>query len=292
MCVCILKIIIFRNVIMLEKRNRSYVFTYFYCDEATKRWIRTMSQTKGISYMVCGDEVCPTTQRPHLQGYIRWVSAKTFKAAKKWFCLDKIHIEVAKGNDFHNQKYCSKENLFLEVGEPTKQGKRTDIERAIDIVKNTNSVASVLEEVNNYQAVRHCELYLKYKEPKRIIAPIEVIWIYGKSGTGKTRKVYDDNPSEDIFRPVSYKWWEGYDGQKTVLIDDIRRDFCKFHELLKLLDIYPFRVETKGGSRQVQFTKIYITAPYTPSNMWVNHVEEDLYQLNRRITHLVNIDEL
>ena len=164
------------------------------------------------------------------------------------------------GNAHQNQKYCSKDNnLLLEIGTPHKQGKRSDIARAVDIVKETSSVAAVCDEIMNYQAVRHAELYLKYKEKKRPVQPIQVIWIYGSSGKGKTKKVYDDNKDEDIFTPINFKWWEGYDGHKTVLIDDIRKDFCKFHELLKLLDIYPFRVETKGGSRQVQFNKLYIT---------------------------------
>lgn len=276
-----------------EKKCRAYVFTYFYPDESMTRWIKGLSLRKGIAYMVCGKEICPTTKKEHLQGYIRWTNAKTWKAAKKWFELDKIHIEYAKGNDFHNQDYCLKENKFLEIGEPTKQGKRTDIERAVSIVKKTNSIASVLEEVNNYQAVRHCELYMKYKEKARDIAPIEVIWIYGSSGKGKTRKVYDDNPSENIFTPINYKWWEGYDAHEVVLIDDIRRDFCLFKELLKLTDIYPFRVETKGGSRQVQFKKLYITAPYSPEHMWCDYCSgENITQLLRRITHTVNIDDL
>ena len=50
--------------------------------------------------------------------------------------------------------------------------------------------------------------------------------------------VYEENTN--VFRPLNYKWWEGYDGHEVVLLDDIRKDFCKFHELLTLLDIYPY----------------------------------------------------
>ena len=274
-------------------RKRSWCFTYFPTNDRDELWFRELGKSKGVRYMIVGVETCPKTDKIHYQGYISYKNAKTFKQTKKWFKLDRIHIEEAKGNDFHNQTYCSKDgNLLMEIGEPIKQGKRSDIQVAKDIVKETQSMSKVLEEVNNYQACRHAELYLKYNEKKRPVAPIEVIWIYGSSGKGKTRKVYDDNKDVDIYTPVNYKWWEGYDGHKVVLIDDMRRDFCKFHELIKMLDIYPFRVETKGGSRQVQFNKIYITAPYSPTDMWYNRTEEDIYQLTRRITHTIDIDSV
>lgn len=277
-----------------ETRVRSWCITYYPTnDEADVRWFKQLSHKKGIRYMIVGKEICPTTKRKHYQGYISYKNGKTFKQTKKWFGLDKIHLEIAKADDFKNQAYCEKEgNLILEIGEPINQGKRSDIRTAVDIVKETSSISKVLDQVYNYQAVRHAELYLKYKEKKRPVAPIQVIWIHGSSGKGKTRKVYDDNKDEDIFTPVSYKWWEGYDGHKIVLIDDYRKDFCKYHELIKLLDIYPLRVETKGGSRQLQFTKIYITSCYSPSEMWGHRDgETDGYiQLERRITQTIDID--
>lgn len=278
------------NQIKKEQKARSWVLTYYPTNETRDLiWFKNLSQSKQIRYFVMGREHCPTTGKLHFQGYISYKNAKTFKQAKNWFKLDKIHIEPAKGNDFDNQTYCSKEMLLIEIGKPLAQGKRSDIVRAIDILKETPQMSIVLDQVHNYQAVRHAELYLKYKEKKRPVAKIEVIWIYGPSGTGKTKKVYDDNSGNDLFTPTSYKWWEGYDGQKTVLIDDIRRDFCSFPELLKLTDIYPFRVETKGGSRQVQYTTIYITSPYSPQAMWYGHCGENLKQLKRRITQTIEI---
>lgn len=276
-----------------EAKARSWCFTFYPKNEtADLKWFINLTQTTQIRYFIMGREICPTTKKLHFQGYISYNNAKTFKQTKKWFQLDKIHLEQARGNDFHNQLYCSKENKLIEIGEPLAQGKRTDIARAIDIINETSCVSRVLEEVQNYQAVRHAELYLKYKEKKRPINKVNVIWIHGSSGSGKTRKVYDDNTDADIFTPTSYKWWEGYDGHQIVLIDDIRPEFCEFHELLRLLDIYPFRVETKGGSRQVQFHTIYITAPYSPELMWDSRCMEDLTQLTRRITQTIDIDNL
>lgn len=276
---------------------RCWCFTYFpeheECIERKTEWFKDLSHHKAVKNMFIGLETCPSNGKYHFQGYIRFHNAKDFKQAKRWFKMDKIHLEEAKGNDQHNYDYClasgkyeSKEGhiaIIVEKGEPAQQGKRTDIEHAVDIIKETSSMSEVLDAVPNYQACRHAELYLKYKEQPRKVGHINVVWIYGASGTGKTRKVFEECP--DVYRPVSYKWWEGYDGHKKVLIDDFRKDYCKFHELLTLLDIYPFRVETKGGSRQVQFDTIYITTPYSPQETY--DTREDVNQLTRRITRIV-----
>lgn len=274
-----------------EKRSRSWCITYFFTsEEEDRKWFKYLSTKSGIRYFVVGCETCPSTKRKHFQGYISFHNAKTFKACKKWFQLDRIHIIPAIAGDYKNKAYCEKENKFLEVGKPVKQGKRTDIDVAIDIVKETGSIRQVLKVVKNYQAVRHTELYMKYCEEESIRLDLEVINIWGGSGKGKTRMVYEKE--HNVFRPLNYKWWEGYDGHEVVLLDDIRKDFCKFHELLTLLDIYPYRVECKGGSRQLRAKKIYITTPIPLVEMWKSdyRTDEDIYQLERRIHTTIHIE--
>ena len=276
-----------------SKRCRSWCLTFFITnEEEDQKWFQYLGKKSGIRYFVVGYETCPSSKRKHFQGYIAFKNAKTFKACKKWFELDNIHIEPAVAGDFKNKEYCTKENVFIEVGEPIKQGKRTDIDVAIDIVKQTGSIREVLKTVKNYQAVRHTELYMKYCEEESVRTELEVINIYGSSGKGKTRYVYEKETN--VFRPINYKWWEGYDGHEVVLLDDIRKDYCKFHELLTLLDIYPFRVECKGGSRQLRAKKIYITTPIPLVETWRNdwRSDEDIYQLSRRIHTTINIDDI
>jgi len=273
----------------LLPRKRAWCFTYFPTENEKRDqiWFEKLSVKKGISYMIMGREHAPTTQRLHFQGYIHFKNAKTQKATRRWFGLDRISLFIAKGNDYQNQKYCSKENKILEVGKPVSQGKRTDIETAIEILKATGKMSEVLDQVYNYQAVRHAELYLKYKDKPVIRDDLQVINYWGATGCGKTFKVFKDH--EDVFRPINYKWWDGYDGHEVVLLDDIRKDFCKFHELLTLLDKYPVRIEHKGGSRQLKATKIYITTPQPLVDMWRNRSDEDIEQLARRITHTEEI---
>ena len=77
----------------------------------------------------------------------------------------------------------------------------------------------------------------------------EVYWIYGASGSGKSRLIYELAQSDAYWKDDT-KWWDGYDKHHTVVWDDFRGHCCHLTYLLKILDRYPLRVEQKGGYRQ------------------------------------------
>jgi len=127
------------------------------------------------------------------------------------------------------------------------------------------------------------ECILKYHEPKRTDKPY-VRWFWGATGTGKSKLAYEILGDECYTCLSTGKWFEGYDGHDNVLIDDMRKDFLKFHELLRLLDRHAFRVECKGGSRQFRATQIIITSCYAPDTLF--DTREDIQQLLRRIDEI------
>jgi hypothetical protein len=113
------------------------------------------------------------------------------------------------------------------------------------------------------------------------------IWICGETGTGKISTFnLLKHKAEDIHSQHTFKFWGGYENQPVVLLDDMRADFCKYHELLTLLDKHPHRVEVRCGGRVFNSQTIYITSPYTPAEMFKNKTNEDLVQLTRRIDEI------
>lgn len=254
-------------------KHRAYSFTL---NNYTSDQVTALKEIK-YKYIVLGDEI-GESGTPHIQGYIVFTSPISFSSIKKK--IPKAHIEVSKGNAEQNRDYCSKQTLLYEDGDiPLKAGKRTDIDHVREVLQETPSMREVTLVAQSYQAVKIAEQYLKYHEKKRDWKPT-VKWYYGGTGTGKSKAAYEE--LEDPYTCAdTNKWWEGYDAHENVIIDDFRKDFIKFHDLLKLLDRYPYRIECKGSSRQLLARTIIITTPYHPKDTYEN--QEDINQLLRRI---------
>lgn len=260
----------------------------------SRDWCFTVNNYTDVDYQVCSDlsvisqylifgkEVASTGTK-HLQGYIYFKDAKSFSKMQK-LLPSGTHIEKAKGTPQQASDYCKKEGDYYESGElPQVSGKRNDLDVVRNIVKEGGKMRDVVDVATSYQSVKMAEQLFKYKEKPRTWKP-EVYWYYGATGTGKTKCAYEIL-GEDCYTAMSTgKWWEGYDAHDNVLIDDMRKDFMKFHELLRLLDRYAMKIETKGGSRQFLAKKIIITSCYHPKDLF--DTREDVMQLIRRIDHI------
>ena len=104
-------------------------------------------------------------------------------------------------------------------------------------------------------------------------------WYYGEAGTGKTRKAWEENP--DLYIKSINKWWDGYNGQKVVLLDD----WDPKHEVLvsylkQWSDRYPFRAETKGSSMMARPEKVIVTSNYSIDECFQN--PQDIEAIKRR----------
>jgi RNA helicase len=83
------------------------------------------------------------------------------------------------------------------------------------------------------------------------------MWIYGDTGTGKSRALYMKLPC--AYRKNCSKWWDGYTGQKIVIIEDINPSHKHMVQDMKLwLDHYPFVAQSKGSSSVIPPERTYI----------------------------------
>jgi len=242
---------------------------------------------KGLmcNYMKFGFEV-GEKGTPHIQGFVIFKTAYRASQLKKlhktchWEKSDAKYLE-------HNHNYVWKDMNCYEVDNRS-QGKRNDLIALAQVCKE-GGVKKVIEEMP--------EMYIKFhsgieKLCHRLSAdrdrndPPIVTWIYGTTGKGKTKFIYD-NHTDIWVSGKNLQWWDGYENQEVVLIDDFRKDFCTFHELLRILDRYPYQVAVKGGFRKLNSKFIYITSPFHPEETY--EVREDLGQLLRRITKIIKM---
>lgn len=260
---------------MARQRNRRFCFTI---NNPTDEDLQAVD-TVECRYLVAGDEV-GESGTPHIQGYVEFEAAYSLATAGK-LLGGRASCRAARGTAMENKVYCSKESVYVERGAPGRPGARNDIAAVKEIIKSGGNMRDVIDAVNSYQAMKAGEMIFKYKQNNERKAP-EVVWYWGPSGTGKTRQAVEEAGQDMWMSSRNLKWWDGYDGQKNVIIDDFRADFCTFHELLRILDRYPMRVELKGGSRLLEAEKIWVTSAHAPEHVYPN-CGERVDQLLRRI---------
>lgn len=93
-------------------------------------------------------------------------------------------------------------------------------------------------------------------------------WYWGSTGAGKTHAALAEFP--DPYRKIANnKWWDGYQDEENVLIDDLdkKHEYMGYH--LKIwADRYAFIAETKGSSRYCRPKRIIVTSNYHPKDIW------------------------
>lgn len=286
------------NARRTRERSRAYCFTGNIdaaCPEAELDG-RIKEKQAEFRYLCFQLEVAPTTLQLHYQGYIHCGGKRELgvcKALLAYFFGVQAHLESAKGTPAQNKTYCSKaggvENTFREYGEMPVQGARSDLAKVADAVIAGKDLADI--------ACEHPVEYMKYSggiksfqtlvrtRPRDSRVLPTVRWWFGPTGVGKSRKAFDCYP--DAYVKMNNQWWDGYVGQSAVIIDDYRPSLCTFQELLRILDRYPMRIQTKGSSCELSATAFVITTTSRPEVIWSGRTTEAMNQLLRRITEII-----
>lgn len=116
----------------------------------------------------------------------------------------------------------------------------------------------------------------------RPVEPLDSVcgtWIFGLSGCGKTRAVLAAYPGAYI-KPRN-NWWDGYNNEPVVLIDDVDIfDKALGGKLKHWADFCPFIGESKGSSMRIRPQKVIVTSQYKIEQIWEDQETRDA--LNRR----------
>lgn len=215
---------------------------------------------------------------PHIQGYAELNKPTRFNTIKK--ILPRAYIALRRGTQDQAIKYCKKDGNWVEFGEPKRQGERSDLlgvkQAALD-----GGMRNVTNQYETMAAFQIASKFLTYNEPARDFKP-RVIWIWGPTGTGKSRKAREVCTEDTYTKNQGSKWWDGYDGHKSIIIDDFRDSWWPLTYMLALLDRYEFQVEVKGGYRQIRAETMVITSAFSPADCY-GGCGESIQQLLRRI---------
>lgn len=190
----------------MVNRSKNWCFTIFNKPQITlTKW--------NARYIIYGQEICPKTNKEHLQGYAQFNKTMTLNQLKT--INKEAHWEKQKGTTDENIKYCSKDGKTTILGEPIKQGSCQDkFKTAVTLMKQNEPWEKILEECG-YAMLRYKRQIeetikeIKNQESKNKIAvkhhtfhkwqeklfemintkpnEREIIWIWDKEGnTGKS----------------------------------------------------------------------------------------------------------
>lgn len=260
---------------------RSWCFTLNNYSEQEKDLLKAMK----YKYLVLGYEV-GENGTPHIQGYVQFKNARSLGGLKK--IVDRAHWEQAKGTPQQAADYCKKDKNFEEFGEaPAGGGSRQDIHVVKEMVNSGKSLYDIWGVATSYQAMKMAQLGLSIK-PLQRREPPTVIWIHGPTGVGKTKIAHDICFEEPDFwvsnAGTAEQWWDGYHGQPCALFDEFRAGTMKFATALRVFDRYQVRLPVKGSTVVWSPTLILVTSCSSPSEIYSKKTEEDIKQLERRIT--------
>lgn len=251
----------------------------------------TEGDSAQLRYLAYCTEVGEKKKTPHFHAYCHFFNPKTLKQVRGFFgsTLSKApHIEPVRGSIAENKAYLSKQETMKTFGTLPRQGTRTDLKSIRTMIQEGKNMAEIAELIETAPALRSAELLMKYQPmPKRNEAPT-IRWYWGPSGTGKTHRAFEEATAMgDTWVSMNgLKWWQGYYGQKYIILDEFRGDACTYGTLLRFLDKYPIQVENKGSSCWMKATHIWITSNKSPEETYRGKTEEALDQLVRRITHV------
>lgn len=114
----------------------------------------------------------------------------------------------------------------------------------------------------------------------------QVFVYYGEPGTGKSHQAWTEAGLDAYPKDPRTKYWDGYENQQHVVIDEFRGGIDIAH-VLRWFDKWPVIVECKFGAVSFKATKIWVTSNIHPRD-WYPELDETTKQaLLRRlnVTH-------
>lgn len=283
----------------INKRCMRWVFTVNNYGNATEEINKIVEifEEWGIKYIVIGKEKAPTTGTNHLQGYVHLLKAVWTNTIMSKYKFS--YLEKAVGSEESNEEYCKKEGDFFEKGEKVKKT------RALDKQEKTREMLKDFREMtrDDFEGKWTWECFHYGEKLNRwAINHVEVVgtwngnlqmknfWVWGISGTGKSRWAMQQMKPYEIYKKPCNKWWDGYDPRqhKCVILEDIPKDARHLVYYIKIwADRYQFMGEVKGSTISIdpgRFVFI-ITSNYSIEEVFQDREETpDLEAIKRRFS--------
>lgn len=255
---------------------------------------------------------------PHGQAYAQTID-RTRRAtfAKRIAKHTKFtaHVSNAGGSAADNVAYCTKPTgpwkyasgavkhsttlsrapVWVGKDRLVKKGQRSDIQTAIRAIENGATLREIDQRFPSvglrYGRQLGAMKFRKDAQEKKAERLGHLFILHGPAGTGKSWMARHKITAElglspaDVYSPNldgSQVWFDGYNGEKVLLIDDYECGNIKRGQLLRMTDIYAYHAAIKGGHVVAAWDYVIITSNQHISELF-GELEIDYDEDGKRI---------
>lgn len=246
----------------------------------------------------------------HTHIFTVFSSRVRFSMIKRYF--PEAHIEKCKGSVSDNVNYIRKtgkwenneskqekviQGSFEEHGTqpPDSKGKRSDMSELYQMVLDNMTNAEILAQNQDYilqidkiDKVRTTILTERYKDTVRL--DLQVTYISGATGTGKTRGVLEKHGYSNVFRVTDYSHpFDSYNAQSVIMFDEFRSSL-RIKEMLLYCDIYPIELPSRYCNKFACYNEVYFVSNWELEKQYAEIQKDDIESWNaflRRIHKVI-----
>lgn len=259
-------------------------------DPQGRKWILTINnpEEKGLNHQKIKEKI---TQYPSLTYYCMADEKGTSYHIHVFFALEhptrfssikrrfpEAHIDRAEGTATECRAYIQKAgkwansdkaetsipNTFEEWGEvpAERQGERADLAILYQMIKDGYSNYEIMEANPDYlitlDRIERARQAVREQQYQDTFRKLEVAYIWGATGTGKTRSIMEQYSYTGVYRVTDYTHpFDSYAGEDVLLLDEYSSNF-KIRDMLNYLDGYPLKLPARYSNRVACYTKVYI----------------------------------
>lgn len=259
-------------------------------------WFLTWPQAEGITrdnirdhlvtigslkeLVVCQEQHEPTEEDKvggiHFHAYAKYEQRVNWRPGntKFWEVGGKVaHVEICK-NRRACIKYVTKEDktpivvgVELEAVAAKKRSYKAMYEMGLADLKDEVHPMNLIRTIAGIQYAKLME------DGARQCEDVRGVWLYGPPGTGKSHVAESLKGEYTLFSKPSSKWWDGYDGQQVVVIEDL--DTEHLAHLLKIwADKWACTGEVKGGTVPLRHEVLVVTSNYSITELLTRNLRE------------------
>lgn len=264
-------------------------------------------------YFCMADEIA-TTGTEHTHIFLMADSPIRFSTLKSRFPI--AHIEKAYGSAQENRDYILKEGKWADTDKaetsipgtfeewghlPSEREEKAPMMAQLiqDVGAGKSTTEIIMENpklafrIKDINLLRQTLLAEKFAKEKR---QVEVTYLFGATGIGKTSGIYKQFPAEEICRITSYRRHNGvnfdaYNCQDVLVFEEFNSQ-VPIEEMLSYIDVYPVFLPARYNDRVACYSKVFFTSNIPLTQQYCN-VQKDSPEvwraLNRRIHNVIEL---